>query len=84
MTPVEQMFQDNAAKSEQIRKLQEELDKKSRVVKPKAEMAKENSAAKKTADSAAKKTTDTAAPIKIPKNTVSHRESSTRVIKQTS
>lgn len=59
MTPVEQMFQDNAAKSEQIRKLQEELEKKSRVVKPKAEMAKENSAAKKTADSAAKKTTDT-------------------------
>ena len=36
VTPVEQMFQDNAAKQEQIRKLQEELDKKSRVVKPKA------------------------------------------------
>jgi hypothetical protein len=28
------MFQDNAEKQEQIRKLQEELDKKSRVVKP--------------------------------------------------
>ncbi len=33
------MFQDNAEKQEQIRKLQEELDKKSRVVKPQARSA---------------------------------------------
>jgi hypothetical protein len=59
--------------------LQEELDKKSRVVKPKGETGKENSAAKKT-DSGAKKT-DSAAPSKIPKNTVSHRESSAPAVK---
>jgi hypothetical protein len=33
------MFQDNGEKQEQIRKLQEELDKKSRVVKPQARSA---------------------------------------------
>jgi hypothetical protein len=52
--------------------LQEELDKKSRVVKPKGETGKENSAVKKT---------DSAAPSKIPKNTVSHRESSAPAVK---
>ena len=52
--------------------IQEELEKKSRVVKPKGENGKENSAAKKT---------DSAAPSKIPKNTVSHRESSAPALK---
>jgi hypothetical protein len=52
--------------------LQEELEKKSRVVKPKGENGKENSAAKKN---------DSAAASKMPKNIVSHRESSAPAVK---
>lgn len=62
------------AKQEQIRKLQEELEKKSRVVKPKGENAKENSAAKSKIESVA--------PSKIPKNAVSHRENSAPAVKK--
>ncbi len=52
--------------------MQEELEKKSRVVKPKGENGKENSAAKKN---------DSASASKMPKNTVSHRESSAPAVK---